>query len=106
MTLVKSLHSGDPNMIHTPGHASALYSGLVTGKCYSEKKQLHAYPGDPTFELHLFAKCMSAIHWGSHEEDLNNNSISCSNGSFLEYSPPTTEARVRFLAGTCQSQDL
>jgi hypothetical protein len=28
----------------------------------SEKNQLHAYPGDPTFELHLFAECVSAIH--------------------------------------------
>ncbi len=63
MTLVKSLlHSGDPDMIQTPGLASALYSGRVTGKCNSEK--LHAYPGDPTFELPLLAECMIAIHWG------------------------------------------
>ncbi len=31
---------------------------------------------------------------------------SCSNGSFLECSPPTAEAQVRFSAGTCQSWDL
>ncbi len=31
---------------------------------------------------------------------------SCSKGSFLECSPPTLEARVRFLAWTCQPQDL
>ncbi len=30
----------------------------------------------------------------------------CSNGSFLECSPPTEEARVRYPAGTCQSWDL
>ncbi len=32
--------------------------------------------------------------------------ISCSNGSFLECSPPTAEARVRFLARTCQFRDI
>jgi hypothetical protein len=34
------------------------------------------------------------------------SSASCSNGSFLEYSPPTEDAQVRFQAWTCQSWDL
>ncbi len=58
---------------------------------------MHAYPDDSTFELSLLAKC---IHWGSHVEVPNINSISCSNSSLLECSPVTQFARVRFPAKT------
>ena len=36
----------------------------------------------------------------------NSQQISCLDGSFLECSLPTREARVRSLARTCQSRDL
>ncbi len=36
----------------------------------------------------------------------NSQQISCLDGSFLECSLPTREARVRSPAGTCQSRDL
>jgi hypothetical protein len=48
MTLVKSLHSGNPNVIQTRGFT----------------------PDDLTNELSLLAECMSVsmpyVHWGSH----------------------------------------
>jgi hypothetical protein len=34
---------------------------------------------------------MSAIHWGSHVEDPNINSITCCNNSLLECSPAVQE---------------
>ena len=92
MTLVKSLYSGNPEGIQTYGLASARYSGYVTCKCYSSES--NAYAGDPTFELLLHAECMSAIHWGSHVEAPNSNSLICLNGSFLECLPPASEVWV------------
>ncbi len=73
----------------------------LVSKCYSGES--NAYPGDPSFELSLLAECMSAIHWGSHVEVPNTISKRCSNGSFLESSPPTAEAQVRFPVGSCQT---
>ncbi len=43
------------------------------------------------FEDLLLVECMSAIHWGSHVEDPNINSISCCNNSLLECSPAVQE---------------
>ncbi len=43
------------------------------------------------FEVLLLMKCMSAIHWGSHVEDPNINSISCCQNSLLECSSAVQE---------------
>jgi hypothetical protein len=53
-------------------------------------KAMHAYPDDPTFELSLLAEYASAIQCRDIVEvpKSNRNKISCSNGSFLECSPP------------------
>ncbi len=64
MTLVKSLHSGDPAcVIQTCGLANARFLGASLVSAIWAKAS-HAY-GDPTFDLTLLAECMSAKHLGT-----------------------------------------
>jgi hypothetical protein len=81
MTLVKSLHSGDPD-VNCPvlqwlcELASA--DVLASGKCVADALQ-------ELFGLHPTVLCVHVTQ------------------AFLESSPPTVESRVRFPAETCHS---
>jgi hypothetical protein len=58
--LVKSLHSGDPDVIQTCGLARAYFTWCVTCKCY---------PGQSNCMLILniiSLQNVCAIHWGTH----------------------------------------
>ncbi len=98
MTLVKSLHSCDPEMIQTQGLAIGWHLGCVTCT-WSAKINCMLI----LVILHLSFPCWL---YGCHRLGQpcivpNCNSIRCSNSSLLQCLPVTQAARVRFLDETC-----
>jgi hypothetical protein len=95
-TLVKSLHIGDPDVLGYTLCGTYVHVGLFGKK----QMQLQAYPGDPTYELLLLAKCLSVIDWGSHVEVPNSQTNIWLVSSLVECSQA---ARVRSTAKICLS---
>ncbi len=79
--------------------APAFWTGELRYVCNPEGQE---NAGNP--ELHVYS------YWAKSRKLISRCSefllSSCSNGSILECSPLTVEARVRFPAGTCQYWDL
>ncbi len=102
LTLIKSLHSGDPDVIQNMWTCKCLMIFRVRHlKCYSGKSYCMLILLILLWSFCSLAECMSAIHWGSHVEVPNSCRISSSNSSLLECSPVTW---VRFPAETCLSR--
>jgi hypothetical protein len=107
MTLVKSLYSDDPDVIrkHTdlqrheltnkPGIARAIRPTPSLSPCV----HIYTCTGGALWRLDVAPPSAQVVVPNSQQ-------ISCLDGSFLECSLPTQEARVRFSARTCQSWDL